>query len=214
MAAKRWKDSEIDYLKRYARSKTLKQLVQRFSADAAAVAAKLAELDLTTKDGKPDSGGAADPVLAVYEEAVREAYKGRWKQAASLFEKVMAESDQPELSDRARQYLAACRRRLLAATGDGGDADPYLAAVLAKNRGDLDEALAICKEGGRAKKDERFAFLAASLYALTGREEEAAQALAQAVELNPKNRVHAFHDPDFAALRGQKELAHLFGLDG
>lgn len=210
--AKSWKDSEIDYLKRYARSKTLKQLVQRFSADAATVTAKLTELDLKTKDGKPEAGVGADPVLAVYEQALGEAHRGKWKRAAALFEEVVTDSDQPELSARARQYLAACQRRL-AAADDGGESDPYLTAVFAKNRGEHDRALAICREGGRSKKDERFAFLAASLYALDGREEEAVTALALAIELNPKNRVHAFHDPDFAALREKEEHAHLFGLE-
>lgn len=209
--AKSWKDSEIDYLKRFAKSKTLKQLAQRFGTDADAVTGKLVELDLTTKDGKPETGAAADPILGVYENAVREAYRGKWKQAAALFEKVVAEGDQPEISERARQYLAACRRRL--APDDDGGVDAYTSAVFAKNRGDYDQALSICKEGGRSKKDERFAFLAASIYSLTEREEEAAEALALAIEMNPKNRVHAFHDPDFAALRGQKEHAHLFGLD-
>lgn len=208
---KTWKDSDLEYLKRYAKSKTLKQLMQRFGTDAAALGAKLAEFDLVTKDGKPEAGAAADPVLGTYEQGLRDLYAGKWQRAAGHFEKVIAESDQADLAERARQHLATCRRR----REEPGDAavDPYLAAVFAKNRGEVSRALEICHEGGRSKKDERFAFLAASLYALEGNENEAVKALAQAVEINPKNRVHAFHDPDFAELRGKKEHAYLFGLE-
>jgi hypothetical protein len=42
--------------------------------------------------------------------------------------------------------------------------------------------------------------------------DEAVQALAKAVELNPKNRIHAFHDADFAELRKNRDQRHLFGL--
>src|SRR5436309_9919706 len=60
-----------------------------------------------------------------------------------------------------------------------------------KNRGNLAEALEMSRKGGRDQKDERFAYLAASIHALENRWDEAAQTLARAVELNPKNRIHA-----------------------
>jgi tetratricopeptide (TPR) repeat protein len=211
--AKSWKDSDLDYLRRYAQVKTLKQLAQRFGVEPAALAAKLAELDLTTKDGRSESGIAADPEVKAFEQALKDLHAGRVEKAAAQFEKVAAATDLPDVGDRARQYLAACRRRLAAATGGGEAVDPYLAAVVARNAGDLARAMELCKAGGRAQKDERFALLAAGVYALQGKDEEAAKALGQAVELNPKNRVHAFHDPDLAALRGKREHAHLFGLD-
>ena len=210
---KTWKESDLDYLRRYAQAKTLKQLTQRFGASEEELSAKLAELDVKTKDGRPGAA-AADPVLGIYEQGLRDLHAGKWRQAAASFEKVVAESDQTDLAERARQFLATCaRRREAAGEGAAGKADPYLEAVVAKNRGDLERALEISREGGRSKKDERFAFLAAGIYALEEREDEAVQALAVAMELNPKNRVHAFHDPDFASLRDKPEHAHLFGLD-
>jgi len=210
--AKTWKESDLDYLRRYAQAKTLKQLMQRFGAGEAELTAKLTELDLATKDGRPGAG-RADPVLGIYEQGLRDLHAGKWQQAVKSFEKVAAESDQPELAERARQFLATCARRQAAAgAGAAAKTDPYLEAVVAKNRGDLKRALEISCEGGRSKRDERFAFLAAGIYALEEREDEAVQALRLAVELNPKNRVHAFHDPDFASLRGKPEHAHLFGL--
>ena len=73
-------------------------------------------------------------------------------------------------------------------------------------------ALEISRKEGRDQKDERFAYLTASIHAVEERLDEAAQALARAVELNPKNRIHAFHDPDFAELRKNRDLRPLFGL--
>lgn len=210
--AKSWQQSETNYLERYAASKTLAELTRRFETDEAAVLAKLSELGLRTKDGKPEAQASADPVFEIYEEAIGHLYKGRWDKAAKLFERVAGESDQPELTSRAHQLLAAARRRAAEASEDGGGDDPFLAAVYHRNRGEIDQALKICKQGGRSSKDERFAYLAAALHALEGHESEAAEALAKAVELNPKNRVHAFHDPDFADLRSKPEHAALFGL--
>jgi hypothetical protein len=65
------------------------------------------------------------------------------------------------------------------------------------------------------KKDEggRFAYLAACLHALAEDDEAAVEALAKAVDADPRHRVQAFLDPDLAALRKQKDYAHLFGLD-
>jgi tetratricopeptide (TPR) repeat protein len=97
-----------------------------------------------------------------------------------------------------------------AAKGDGGD--PFLQAVFEKNRGNLAAALDLCRKEGREQKDERFAYLAASIHAVEGRLEEAVQALSRAIELNPRNRVHAYHDPDFAEIRRDRDHRQLFGL--
>lgn len=210
--AKSWQQSEINYLNRYASSKTLAELTNRFEADETEVLAKLSELGVKTKDGKPDTESASDPAFEIYETALGHLYKGRWDKAIELFEKVAEESDQPDLAARARQLAGAAARRRGEAEGDDGIDDPFLAAVYERNRGDLAAALKICRQGGRSHKDERFAYLEAALQAVAGEEEEAAEVLARAVEMNPKNRVHAFHDPDFAELRANREHAALFGL--
>jgi hypothetical protein len=160
---------------------------------------------------------AADE-LNTYQKALEAFHRKSWSKAAELFTSVVESSDLPEVRARARQYLAACRQQLAqqeakktgAAKDDG--TDPYLRAVIEKNRGDLDTALAIARRDGNDQKDERFAYLAASVHALEGRVDEAAEALSRAVELSSKNRIHAFHDPDFAELRGNPGFRHLFGL--
>jgi len=159
---------------------------------------------------------SADSILQAYSQALEALHRKSWSKAAELFETVVENSDLPEVRERARQYLAACRLQE-AKSGPAGreeteEADPYLRAVYEKNRGDLSAALALCRQGGKDQKDERFAYLAASIHAVEERTEEAAQVLSRAVELSSKNRIHAFHDPDFAALRGNPSFRHLFGL--
>ena len=121
------------------------------------------------------------------------------------------------MKDRARQFLLVSRQKLEAGGGkpaqDAAETDPYLLAVYEKNRGNLEGALEMSRKGGRDQKDERFAYLAASIHAAEDRLDEAVQALTKAVELNPKNRIHAFHDPDFAELRKNRDQQRaLFGL--
>jgi tetratricopeptide (TPR) repeat protein len=165
------------------------------------------------------AAGANDPALDAFTKALEAFHQKSWTRAAELFEGALAESDRLDLSARARQYLAAARQRVAEAESAKGkkkekeeDGDPFLQAVFEKNRGDYAAALELCRQGGRDQKDERFAYLEASIHAVENRLDEALQALSRAIELNPKNRVHAYHDPDFAELRKDRDLRQLFGL--
>jgi tetratricopeptide (TPR) repeat protein len=156
-----------------------------------------------------------EPALAALTKGLAALQGKDWPKAVQLLEKAVELADRPELRERARQFLAASRRRAEAAGGKaakGPDVDPYLQAVYEKNCGNCRAALEICRRGGRDQKDERFAYLAASVHAVENRTEEAAKALARAVELNSKNRIHAFHDSDFAELRKNRDYRALFGL--
>jgi phytoene/squalene synthetase len=158
----------------------------------------------------------ADSILQAYGQALEALHRKSWSKAAELFETVVGNSDMPEVRERARQYLAACRLQEAKSDPPHGEAaeetDTYLRAVYEKNRGDLSAALALCRQGGKDQQDERFAYLAASIHAVEARTEEAAKVLSRAVELSSRNRIHAFHDPDFAELRGHPSFRHLFGL--
>jgi tetratricopeptide (TPR) repeat protein len=158
----------------------------------------------------------SDPAIDALAAGLAALQAKDWAKAAERFEEAVRESDRPEVRDRARQYLTASRQKAEEAEGGkpakGAEPDPYLQAVYEKNRGNLKEALEISHKGGRDQKDERFAYLTASVHAIEGRWDEATQALTKAIELNPKNRVHAFHDPDLAELRKNRDLRPLFGL--
>ena len=157
---------------------------------------------------------SSDPGLEAFTAGIAALQGKDWKKAVEHLEKAVELADRSELRDKARQLLAIPRQK---AGEQGGKAkepevDPFLTAVYEKNRGDLQAALEISRKGGRDQKDDRFAYLVASIHAVEDRIEEAVQALTKAVELNPKNRIHAFHDPDFAELRKNRDYRPLFGL--
>lgn len=210
--AKRWRKEEFTYLRRYAAKKTVAELASRFKTDTDEVTARLEELELCSKDGFGYKEPYVDPTLTEYEAGLEAYHAGKWSVAAKKFSQVVEESDQADIASRARVYLAACEER--SAGGDEEVEDPYLEAVAAKNRGEYDVVIDLCGRGGRRGKDERFAYLAASALALSGDTEEAVKVLLQAIEMEPDNRIHAYHDPDFASLEGHPEFDALYESAG
>ena len=190
--SKRWSKTEIAHLKRNADSQTLEELAQRFHAETAEVRAKMEELGLAGA-----SSDDHDAAVASFEKALNLVHDGKWKKAAEALEGVIGESDTSELSDRARQYLAICQHRI---DGEPDIKDAYLAAVVSKNRGDMESAQTLAKKAGSADKDHKIAYLQASLHALAGDEDQAIAVLGKAIQLDARNRVQAFHDPDFREL--------------
>ena len=150
-----------------------------------------------------------DPAVEIYESGIRAMFRQKWGEAARLFRRVIDGRDgaEADLQERALQQLHICEDQL---AGEHAEEDPFLLAVVRKNSGEYEEALALCVRGGRQSKDERFAYLAASIHALRDEGEEAARFLELAIDLNPKNRVHAFHDPDFQTLRERGALDRIF----
>ena len=157
---KKWLKKDTEALKKTASEKTVDELAKAHGATPAEVKAKLDELGLTAAGG---GNPYEDPSVGKYEDAVKKLAKGQWAGAAKALEAVITESPLPEVVDRARQMLSVARQHL---DEDGAAEDPFLEAVVEKNRGNLDTALELCKRGGRQGKDERFALLAASIYAL------------------------------------------------
>jgi tetratricopeptide (TPR) repeat protein len=195
--AKRWRKTELAYLERNAGTESIDDLAKRFKTDSESVTNKMSELGVSGVSVP----GMDEAAIQRYASAVALLADHNWAKAADAFRDLIAAVDSRQLRAMAQQQLDICRRQL---EGDniGQDADPYLRAVFLKNRGQLDEALALCD--GSAQDDERVAFLAASVLALQGDEERAIELLDAAIRLEPKNRVHAFHDPDFESIRNHE----------
>lgn len=208
--SKKWSAADISYLKKFAASKTIDELAKRFDVDSSEIRARLTELKVVPREGANEARRGPDPMVSSFESALSAFHARRYAEALAQFEEIVRTCDLLDLAQRARQYANICRARTTAPAADGA-ADPYLSAVVLKNRGEFAEALALC-QGKDRHDDERFLYLTASIFAITDREGDAVRALARAIELEPKNRVHAFHDPDFDEIRRQREHAHLFGL--
>lgn len=195
--SKRWTAVETRYLKKHAGEKSVEELAARFHTDVPTVERKLRELKL---DASP-SGTDAEAIEA-YEKALEDLHGGKHERAAERFEELAAADGHPELAARARQLAIAARRR----AAEESPEDDYLLAIYEKNRGNYEEAMAICSAGGRSGKDERYAYLAAAISCLEGDLEKAASQLTKAIELDPRNRAHARTDPDFEVLREEPQL--------
>ena len=205
--AKRWKSEEITYLRRYAKVRLTSELAERFKIEPDELTAKLTELGLASKDSVVEIRIEHDPLVKIYTRGTRALYGKKWRDAKKLFEQVVAETDQPELRLGAQKYLEVVDRNL---NKPPAADDPFLLAVYERNRGNLDEALEICTRGGRTGKDDKFAYLASSIYAVQGELEKAASLLQTAIGMDPKNRVHACYDSDFDAMRAEADYASLF----
>lgn len=211
--ARDWTDQETNYLKRYAAKKSLDDLAQRFDTESDEVATRLAELGLVAKDQSgPSSRLGNEPLLEVYEQGLQALHANDLDRAEELFGRVAEECDQPELAERARQLGTVCRERRGGVAEAAASEDPFLAAVYEKNRGNFDQALELAEASGRHEKDERFAYLAASIHAVAGRPDQAVTILQKAIGMNEKNRIYAFHDPDFAPLRESDDHRQIFRL--
>ncbi len=201
---KRWSKTEISHLKKNAASTSVEELAHRFHTDSSTVRDKLEELHLTASG---DGGTEGEAALEEFEAGLEKIQAKQWDEAKSLFESVAATADHSQLADRARQYIEICLRQ----EEELSTEDPYLLAVFEKNRGNLDAALAICKEQG-SNSSPQFAYLTASVEALAENEDQAIEQLRAAIELEPKNRVYAYHDPDFRNLHGVDEFTELMEL--
>ncbi len=157
----------------------------------------------TRRDARPK---AADSSLENLEAGIALFYEDRVAEARARFEDVVAASGESRFVIRAKDYLAACERAETPASGSPDDA--FLEAVMARNDGDLERTLELCEGGGR-DQDERFVYLAACVRALMGDQDAALDLLTKAVELDPKNRVRAYHDSDFSSLDQDERFLQL-----
>ncbi len=199
---KRWTKKELADLKKNASNQSIDKLARTFKTAQSTIRNKIVELGLESQENT-----VADEEAAVddFARGLKLLHSEDWAQAAKVFESVIVASDSIHLADRARQSLAICTNRL----DDGADSgEPYLQAVFEKNQGNLKQALEICQEHGNPD-EEPFAYLMASIQALDGAEDEALELLETAIRLDPKNRVHAFHDSDFQALHGREQFSQL-----
>jgi tetratricopeptide (TPR) repeat protein len=196
--SRRWENVEVAYLKRHAGDKSLTELAARLRSDEATVAQKIEELRLRAVALKEPE---IDP-LEAYQRGTQALYAGHWEEAIAAFEDAAREG-YGDMAARARQFADTARARAAAAAAATTPEDPWVKAVFEKNRGRLEEALALCAAEGRAEQDDRFAYLAAVICARQGELEAAGRHLARAIELDPHNRAHALHDPDLAAIREQ-----------
>src|SRR3954469_5540444 len=108
--------------------------------------AKAAQATHATYAANPDKlppksarAGDEDPAVANFTDGLKAMDRKDWAKAVELFGKAIEVSDLADLTARARQYQAAAQKLLTPPRAD--DEDPYLQAIVEKNRGNLKAAL-------------------------------------------------------------------------
>jgi tetratricopeptide (TPR) repeat protein len=141
------------------------------------------------------------PVFQHYQAAVQLLQQGKYEKALTGFEKLLPAAP-PEITERCKMYIQTCQRqlersRLTFLTPE----EHYDYAVSLLNTGYFEDA--------REQFTEILAEYPAADYVLyglalldsiTGRSQDCLGHLAQAIELNPKNRLQARADNDFQSM--------------
>ncbi len=156
-----------------------------------------------------------DPKVAqamkVYEEAMKQFNKQRFRRAQEGFEKVLAGPSR-ELAERARVHIAICEQRLQrpAPVRLRSADDHYHYAVSQINVANYEDAHVHLEKALRlAPKNDYVYYALASVSALTGEADEALEYLAKAISLRPENRYHARNDADFKLLEDDARFHEL-----
>ena len=142
--------------------------------------------------------------LGNFEAAMKLFHARKLKEARELFLQA-EEGVERDVAQRARLHVAMCDRRLQRATVSLGSADDYynygVALINSRNvteaRTHLEKALQI------APNSDHIHYALALAQALGGDLANAHENLRRAIELEPRNRIMARQDADFAPLAGQ-----------
>jgi tetratricopeptide (TPR) repeat protein len=163
----------------------------------------------TLKASEPD-GAVAAPLLngqkqlRSFEAAMKLFHTRNMKQARDLFEEA-AQGPERDVAQRSRLHIAMCDRRLEHAIVTLRSADDYYTYGIAllnsrkivEARTHLEQALSLAPEA------DHIHYAVAAAQALNGDLSGAHEHLKRAIEIEPRNRLHARQDTDFAHLAHQ-----------
>lgn len=147
---------------------------------------------------------SAQKQLAAFESAMRLFHARHLQQASDLFQQAV-DGPERDVAQRARLHIAMCERRLRQEAPALRSADDYynyaVALIntrkLAEARQHLERALEI------APGADHIHYALALAQALGGDLASAHENLRRAIEIEPRNRIMARQDADFAPLAGQ-----------
>jgi tetratricopeptide (TPR) repeat protein len=165
--------------------------------------------DAARKTASPDDSPAVKQ-LATFEAAMRLFHARKLTEARVLFEQASGGAER-DIAQRAQLHIAMCDRRLERPAVTFGTAEECynygIALINARNvaeaRTHLEKALAI------APGSDYIHYALALAQALSGDFPGALENLRRAIELEPRNRLIARHDADFAPLANQAPFRSL-----
>ena len=216
--AKRWTESELRFLRDNANKMSVQALADALSVRVDDLEKKLEKLGATAVAEAPkkpltlkELSRHAENARKDYDRGVAALQRRKLDEAERHFvDLIQKYPEERELVDRARVYLAVCERQK--PTNRPALSEPedfYYAAVLEKNRGNVDEAIEHLKRAARKNGGGRVDFLLACCYAQRGESGSALEYLRKAIDEDQRNRILARHDRDFDPVRDTPEFQEL-----
>ena len=216
--AKRWSEAELRFLRDNETKMSVQALADALSVRVEEIEKKLDKLTAAAAAEEPKKALTLKELSRHTENARKEYDRG----VAALQRRKLDEAErhfadliqkypeEKELVDRSRVYLAACERQKLAARSTLSEPeDFYYAAVLEKNRGNVEEAIEHLKRAARKNGGGKVDFLLACCYAQRGEPGSALEYLKRAIGEDQRNRILARHDRDFDPVRDSPEFQEL-----
>jgi len=166
----------------------------------------------SSPSGKPGGHSApgVGPAFQHYQAAMQLLQQGKFDKALAAFEKLLPATP-PELTERCKMYINTCRRQL----------EKHNLTFLTPEE-HYDYAVSQLNTGYYEEAREQFSAILAShptadyalyglaiLDAITGRTQDCLRSLAQAIELNPRNRLQARADNDFQSMADDPRFTEL-----
>jgi len=169
----------------------------------------------TGKSPEPDRAGAKDGVVAVapltaarqlgcFEGAMKLFHARKLQEARGQFQ-IAAEGPERDVAQRARLHISMCDRRLEQATVALKSAEDYYnyGVALINSRNIIEARTHLEKALSMAPGTDHIHYALALAQALAGDAANAYENLKRAIELEPRNRIMARQDADFAPLANQ-----------
>jgi len=218
--SKRWTEAELRFLRDNAAKMSIQALADVLSVRIDELEKKMEKLGLLGGSEAPAARKAqtvrelsrlAESARREFDRGVASLQKKKVEEAEKHFlELIQKYPEEKELADRARVYLAVCERQKQgSAPALSEPEDFYYAAVVAKNRGEVEAAIEHLKHAAKKNGGGKVDFLLACCYAQNGERETALEHLRRAIQEDRSNRILARHDSDFDPVRDTPEFQEL-----
>lgn len=147
----------------------------------------------------PAEDGQRKNLLELYEKAITLMGNGKYSEAHAAFDALLQGAPH-DLADRIRMYIAACVSQIHQGTTEfRTHEERYDYAISLLNDGRYDDASEHFKQILLENDSADYAFYGLALLAsMVGRSHDCLEHLEQAIKLNPRNRILARGDSDFA----------------
>ena len=152
--------------------------------------------------------------IKLYEKGLKALQRRNFRTAKTAFQQLLDQyPEEKELHDRAKLYLNVCEREAgPKAKPPKTIAERLLAATVALNRLDVDEALSLLRKAAKTyPDDDNVHYMLAVTHALREDAEAADTHLNKAIEINPDNQLQAKQEPDFDRIRESKPFLEAIG---